>query len=149
MFIHGFDPGLTTGYAVFDTDLKKFVCFAELRTVKGHCDTVRKQIVELGRRGVYVVEDFHLFKHKAQDLIDNGMPAARRIGIIEALVFMLDNAEIVLQPPSNKVQFPDTELRHVLKTHTLPMTNGRMHVRDAMRHAVYYYFDKVVHGKKA
>lgn len=141
-YIHAFDPGLTTGYALFDVSTKTFLT-RELTTIADHRSVFLKD--QLFREdSMIVMEDFHMFEWKKDDLVNNGFPACRRIGIIEAFAYMYwTGKSIVMQPPSTKTTFPNPTLKRAFSLDKLPTSP---HEKDAMRHATYYYFDKVVHG---
>jgi len=136
MWVYSFDPGATTGFCLLATEPGLRVTESrELVSWKDWGVLERCWI----KPCVIVAESFHLFPGAAQHLINNVFPAAQKIGVIEYLAWKTD-IRVVFQAPSIKKMFPDKELRVHLPGYVLPSSD---HIRDALRHAVYYYFNNL------
>lgn len=129
MRIVAFDPGGTTGAAVGDiTTRRQF----ELQCVTQFDWDDRFNIWEFlkeQRPDQVVIEDFRLYKHKAQDQINSPFPAVRVIGIIDAFCHLME-IPVAMQPASaiSRVK--------VLSPDQVQITT--MHQSDAYKHLRCY-----------
>lgn len=143
MRLIGVDPGQTTGYVklLHDHD-------GELRVLEAKeiVWTARMELIPLIAASVLedpqvpttvVVESFRLFPHEFHHQVGSTFPSVHIIGIIDAACWLANpSPEIIYQPAVNKSR--------VLIYHPLP---GSEHVRDAYRHARYYYEAKRLRGE--
>jgi len=148
--ILSFDPGYSTGFARAEVVGNTF----HLRSAEVIAWPDRFAIVGIFRNAVaalraakvakllIVVESFHLYKHKAQDLVGSDMPSAQVIGIIETSAFLngFHNGQhpmIVYQPASCIARVNVDGY----------LLNGKPlkspHTRDALAHAKYYWATKL------
>lgn len=122
------DPGLHTGWAVWDKDGK----FLEMGTVHSH-EKLHDRLESFPSTiKVVILEDFTLWFHKARKQAGSKMPAPKTIGQVETFA-RLWGAEIVKQPSSIK---PIAEKMTGLFTKGKPKIET--HVMDAFNHGEYY-----------
>jgi hypothetical protein len=140
MYIHAFDPGENTGYCLLQcclgvghihvTGSKTLTLYQELAWVAETFQSTKPNIV--------VIEAWRLYPHKALSQIGSKMPAAEQAGIIKYLCW-LHNIEWVEQMASCKQAFESPNvIAQVLPGYTLPKSE---HEKDALRHALYYWFN--------
>jgi len=145
--IHAFDPGATTGFAVCNVVSKelKVLVACELYNWDDFALWESRWIPRY-RPTVVVVESFRLFQQHAHDQIGSYFPAVERIGVIKYLCSQ-HLIPIVEQSPSCKSMLGDEQLLKLL-----PDSAGfkSPHIKDALRHALYYHLSKVYpsHGPK-
>lgn len=146
------DPGKTTGFAHFrinDGDVHYPFRVELLREIQWdeHWAFLRNLMNDMPAdfedfpRTILVVEDFRLYAHEAQHQINSDFPSVQIIGACK-FIAQAAGIELVLQMASIKQAFPDKELRRWLGQewyHDIPTS---LHVKDAMRHAMYLYFDR-------
>lgn len=141
MNIIGIDPGATTGYveAFRSDDGLEVLQALEIAWAARH--TLIPLIGSKVREDpsvptVVVVESFRLYPHEFQHQVGSSFPSVHIIGIVDAACWLANpRPELVEQPASIKSR---TQLKH-----TLPRSE---HVRDAYKHARYYYEAKRLRG---
>lgn len=128
------DPGTHTGWAMWD----KNGDFIKMGT--SHSDESLHELLESLDRTIRVViiEDYTLWKHKADAQIGSRMPAPKAIAILQTFA-RLWRARIVLQPSHIK---PNAEKLTGMRTKD-PKTGKKIpkaqtHVIDAYNHGEYY-----------
>ncbi len=128
-----FDPGHTTGYAVFhrfnlfacgeiDTnDMTKSTHEVEL-LISEHCPDM------------IVIEDYRVYKWRAKHHAGSDMLTTRVIGCIETLAIMSQYPHVVKQPAHIAKGFcTDKKLKEWDM-----YVKGQKHARDAIRHGCYW-----------
>lgn len=88
---------------------------------------------------VVVVENFRLYAYEAAHQINSDFPSSQIIGVCKYIT-ITQGIELVLQMASVKRQFPSGELRKWFPPNTMLPTS--LHIRDAISHAMYLYFDR-------
>ena len=125
MITAAFDPGLTTGYVIFDND-KPFkygqVKFLELVTL----------VESLPTPDVVVYENFELFKHKAKQQIGSKFETVQAIGIIISWC-KRNGADLIEQRPTIKPIAQKWTGMVPTGSH-----NTNSHWIDAYNHGMYY-----------
>lgn len=139
-YIHAFDPGETTGFALLSYVDGHHLAPTLLRTHEIVGPRRLHDWVNLVFRkypGDVVIEDFRLFAGSAQHLIHNKFPAVITIG---GLVYIcsIHNIEPTYQMASCKLSFPNHQLEKMGVS--LPSSG---HCIDAIRHGMYYYFNNI------
>ncbi len=131
--ILAFDPGHTTGFAVFE-DQKILDC--------GEIDTTDMEnavlnvtdIFEPWKPDVVVIEDYRIYKWRAKHHVGSPMLTTRVIGCIETIAIQRGIYKIYKQPAHIAKGFcTDPKLKDwgfFLK--------GKKHANDAIRHGAYY-----------
>lgn len=136
MRILAFDPGKTTGFceAIVDPTNSNIQIvnsctlawerrFFVHELLQGTCEAPLPDVV--------VVESFHLYAHKAQELIGSIFPSVQIIGTLEAYAFELGIIDrIVYQPASVMSRVELLEYGKLLAPSP--------HARDAFKHLRYY-----------
>lgn len=141
-YIHAFDPGQTTGYALLAyNDPKEPPKLIDLRETFGN-----KFIHEWAkdfetRPGVVVIEDFRLYAGAAEHLIHNKFPAVITIGALQYVCWE-HNVEPHYQMASMKGAFQDLVKHWDAGRFAGPIPTSR-HVCDALRHGLAYYYGHV------
>ncbi len=132
--ILAFDPGHTTGYAVFESmqladhgqidtdDMEKATKnIGELITLWDHADAV-------------VVENYRVYKWRAKHHAGSELLTARIIGCIETLCYQRGQFNLIKQPAHIAKGFcTDPKLREWGF-----FTKGEKHANDAIRHGAYF-----------
>ena len=131
-----FDPGKTTGWAVFDNDgtiiemgqasIEQLIDFCERRVI----DHTNYEPIK-----AVIYEDFIIFKHKAKYLTGSRVEASQAIGIIKGLA-QRTGAELVMQGSDIK---PMAEKFTQIKP---PSNHDESHKIDAFNHGAYYLINK-------
>lgn len=122
------DPGKATGWATWD----KQGVWLDMGTVWSHAE------LDLFLSGlpttikVVIVEDFKLFKNKAQAQVGSRMPASVAIGKLETYAHLW-GARFIKQPSGVK---PIAE--KLTGHHTKGMAHNKTHVLDAFNHGEYW-----------
>lgn len=140
MYIHAFDPGKTTGHVVLRAVKKGEleVCLSDELTTYQEYALAAEHLVRFPDPHIVVIEAFRLYKEKARDLVGSLMPAAESAGIIKYLCWQY-KVEWVEQMASCKMAFSRSEVvAQVLPGYMLPKSQ---HERDALQHALYYWFN--------
>lgn len=138
MIIAAWDPGVTTGYAIFrtsDTAPERYVLL-ELGDCQPDELVARWQDIEKvhGHIDVAVVEDFRLFMKRARAQRNSNMPASKIIGKLEAMVDLSHGTtELVMQPASVKTM----GMRYA-GIDAMPSDHSKTHSLDAYVHGYYY-----------
>lgn len=128
-----FDPGHTTGWAVFEG----VKCFnsgeIDTREIDDSVDSIS---FLMGRYSpdIVVVEDYRVYKWRAKHHAGSNLLTARVIGRIEALATVEQVNTIIKQPAHIAKGFcTDTKLREWGM-----YVKGEKHARDAIRHGCYF-----------
>lgn len=138
MRIVSFDPGETTGFCealVNPHDDGKFQVVKSAKIAWGDRFWVNQLLAgvdEAPPPDTIVVESFHLYAHKAKDMIGNSFKSSEMIGIISTYAHIQGLLErMVFQPAScmTRVQILPEHAPHLLESE---------HARDAYRHLRYY-----------
>lgn len=140
------DPGKTTGFAHFEVDDSEHP-FTPVTLREIEWDEHWAFFLNLQRtlnisnpdNIVVVVENFRLYAHEVAHQINSDFPSSQIIGVCKYIT-ITSGIELVLQMASAKRQFPSNELRKWLPPNTLLPTS--LHIRDAISHAMYLYFDR-------
>lgn len=136
--IMAWDPGGTTGVcaAVPAPDQPSGFLIIESTIVLWNNRFSRiRDLIDLYRPTHTVVEDFTLYKHKANDQIGSRFPSSQVIGIIEAYLYMIGCA----MPSYQKAfQISGKPPVLILPEH-LPLLTASEHARDAYRHLRYWF----------
>jgi len=120
-----FDPGVTTGWAFFDGP--ELVVCGEAKW-----DEVAN-VIETNEADVIVYESWRLYPWKKNQAVWDEFPAVQVIGIIKEFARRL-GIPIVEQAASVKQVMTDNHLRKCGL-----WVKGSTHMRDAIRHAAFYY----------
>lgn len=136
MIVVGFDPGVTTGWAGFDT--KKdgpnvlpadMVGYGQVRFEELIADLENEP--KIYGADIVVIESFQLLPSKAQKLIGSKFETIQAIGIIKSWA-KRHGAKIVEQPPTiKKIAEKQTQIFP-------PKNHGQSHWVDAVNHAKYW-----------
>lgn len=127
-----FDPGKTTGWAMFEEN-GNGISFGHV-TLDELIEKCRAWETENVIAVIY--EDFVIFKHKAQKLAGSRVEASQAIGIIKSLIAHT-GAEAIRQGSDIK---PMAEKWTQLSTKGLP--HSETHWRDAFNHGAYYLINQ-------
>lgn len=139
--ILSFDPGVTTGYAIFEfpNDLEtipldgtsqKFLCEGgELKKYNEFRKIFKKDRIDL-----VVIESFKLYPHKAKAKTLSNFPTVEIIGVIKFLSF-INNIPLIEQGANTKKFYDNKKLRMC----GLFERGQSPHLRDAYRHALYAF----------
>jgi len=154
LYIHAWDPGGTTGYAVLrvhHTQSRPEVLsthalrhgafdFAEIGE-----NWHKVHVQEGSSLHVHVLEKFRLFAGSAQHLIHDDMIAAVRRGCVEYLVAQKGQA-IYYQAPSAMKGFSIGVLQSRLDFSGLVQYPSTVHEWDALRHGAYFFYRHLERG---
>jgi len=121
-----FDPGGTTGYAVFSNSPHD-IAAGDFN----YFDLVDRLITEV-EPNIIVVEAFRLYPWKAKHKTWSSFPEVEVIGAIKHTCY-LKGIALIEQGPDHKQLFDDNKLRRLGF-----WTGLSKHARDACRHALYY-----------
>ncbi len=142
--ILAFDPGHTTGYAIFHG------C-ALHESGEVDTDDMEKATEKLGEviacthPYIVVIEDYRIYKSRAKHHIGSSILTARIIGCIETLCYVnIQPPTIVKQPASTAKTFcTNTKLKEwgFYK-------KGERHALDAIRHGCYYILFGAIEKKQ-
>jgi hypothetical protein len=122
-----FDPGETTGVAVFDEfgDVIRYWQIYTLGALLEFLETV-------DQCSDFIVEDFKIFGHKAKSQIGSRGPAQQAIGVIQAHCQKHPKKNIWLQPASVKsIAAKWTQVK-------VPTNHANSHQVDAYLHGSYF-----------
>ena len=132
--ISAWDPGETTGWAVFsDTGQVIDMGQCALSAITSAWRELEKYESEYGPLKLVIVEDFRLFFKRAQKQSGSNMPAAKGIGMLEALSQMY-SVEVLIQPPNVK------DMAKKWSQVAYPADHSKTHSVDAYLHGYYYLF---------
>jgi hypothetical protein len=138
MFIHAFDPGESTGFAILEVKVEEPRI---LHVIDTDVFTTYKDFNEwplVQRPKIVVIEAFRLYAFKAQSQIGSYFPAAEKAGIIKYLCF-LHGLSWVEQMASCKYPFANLKtIKDVIPDFEAPKTE---HEIDAIRHGLYWWFN--------
>lgn len=125
MTILSFDPGATTGVALYkDEHIQTSLC-KDLISVWNLLNNIQPDII--------LFENFALYAHKAKAQIGNEFPSSQVIGVIKLYQALHPTAQIYKQPASAVKQLvKDKDLQDLLCYSDSP------HTRDATRHLCYW-----------
>ena len=128
-----FDPGHTTGWAVF-THLK-LDKWGEIGTQSIEDATLEVELlISEHHPDVIVIEDYRVYKWRAKHHAGSDMLTTRVIGCIETLAIMYHIQHIIKQPAHVAKGFcSDQKLKAWNFYH-----KGEKHARDAIRHGCFY-----------
>lgn len=122
------DPGEHTGLAFWD---RGHYLFGEMVLLDGFVwSDVFRQIEKFCPK-VLVMEDFRLYPWKAKEQSWSQLKTPQLIGVIKYWAFQ-HRIPLVLQPASIKTNYPDAYLTKLSNSATI------IHVRDSIRHGLYY-----------
>lgn len=132
-----FDPGQTTGWALFENS--KLIKCGQLATypVKNCIVSLTKFINEIAPDYV-VIEEYRVYAHKAEDHAQNDMHTSRLIGALEYYLVITSIGYEMRGAGLAKGFATDEKLRDWNFWQV-----GERHARDAIRHGVYF----LCHGK--
>ena len=142
------DPGKTTGFVHFEVDMEAEqypLIPVEMREIEWdeHWAFLSEMEWRLENRGtekiILVVENFRLYAHEASAQINSDFPSSQIIGVCKYIA-AVTNTEMVLQMASVKQQFSGRDIDQWFPPDTKLPTS--LHVRDAISHALYLYFDR-------
>lgn len=129
MTVTAWDPGDTTGYAVWDEAgnlLEMGQC--DLEEIPAIWRSIRKHYGEISTA---VVEDFMLFAKRARSQVGSRMKAPQGIGMVKALAAS-DGAKLVLQ----KADIKSIAIKWFQIT--IPSDHSQSHKYDAFLHGSYW-----------
>lgn len=127
MIIHAYDPGGTTGYAIYNNVRHSFFAAGDFP----YMDGVGKFDLSV-QPDLVIIESFRLYSWKANNKKWSGFPEVEVIGALKYWC-REEACEWIEQPASVKQLFDDAKLKK------LNLWNGySRHCRDAMRHVLYY-----------
>lgn len=142
------DPGKTTGFVHFEVDMtaEKYP-FIPVEMHEIEWDEHWSFFLSLQRtlsisnpdNIVVVVENFRLFAHEAVHQINSDFPSSQIIGVCKYIT-ITNGIELVLQMANVKRQFSGKDIDKWFKPDVQLPTS--LHVRDAISHALYLYFDR-------
>jgi hypothetical protein len=146
----------TTGYCVsMDDNLPH-----KLQQIKAEDYTTRqaywfahKELIEKTFPDICVIETYKLFGHKAKEQSGSSLETPQLIGYLEMVCYEL-KIPIVYQDPSTKARHADdilVTLGVIEKKSTKYYYKGEltsMHMRDALRHGLYYRRSLRIKGAK-
>lgn len=128
-----FDPGKTTGYAVFQ-DLK-LITAGQLSTPElGPSFKLFIDLFQQHKPTLCVVEDYRVYKHKKEQHAWSELHTAKLIGVIEGAAASYEPSMEVIKQPAFVAKGFCTDAK--LKEWNLYL-RGQKHARDAIRHACY------------
>lgn len=128
MIISGFDPGLTTGYCVFESESGKATPLAYNQF---KFDDIIAVLDDLQPPDIVVIEDFQLLPHKAKAQIGSKFETIQVIGMLKIWAHKY-NAKVELQSPTIKnIAQMWTQVKPV-------GAHANSHWVDAYNHAMYY-----------
>jgi hypothetical protein len=143
MVVIAFDPGETTGFAKANVDFDgrgtpvfTLLEASEVKTYGQFHDIVLHQ---LDSTTMVLVERFNLFPGKASSQIGSTFPSAEWIGVIKYVMWLLVHDKLAFQTPAQKERINDDMLRAMFGIDKL---NPSPHIRDAMRHIVFWGLDQ-------
>lgn len=129
-----FDPGKTTGYAVF-RDLK-LAEYGQLKTDElGPSFGLFMSMFHTHTPTICVAEDYRVYKHKQKQHAWSELHTAKLIGVLEGAVHADEHLDRLIKQPAfvakgfctdSKLQDWDMYVR------------GQKHARDAIRHGCYH-----------
>lgn len=128
-----FDPGKTTGYAVFN-DLQ-LITFGQLDTSElGPSFKTFYDLFQQYHPTLCVVEDYRVYKHKQKQHAWSELHTAKLIGVLEGAAYTFEDIERVIKQPAHVAKGFCTDQR--LKEWDM-YARGQRHARDAIRHGCY------------
>ena len=135
----------TTGWAVFeDETLTEFgtISASDFSTLEGYW-SAHEQLIVMKQPNIVVCENFKLFSHKAKAQSFSQMETPQLIGYLRMMCWKR-HIKIHFQQPSDKLRVTDPILVKMgvfeLKGNK-HYCNGKptnLHIRDAIRHGVFY-----------
>lgn len=129
-----FDPGKTTGYAVFQ-DLK-MISAGQLDTDElGPSFKIFMELFQQHEPVICVVEDYRVYKHKQKQHAWSELHTAKLIGVIEGAAAAYEDIERVIKQPAFVAKGFCTDAK--LQEWGLYL-RGQKHARDAIRHGCYH-----------
>lgn len=140
MNIVAFDPGKTTGVARARITGARTYSIIDAYQIswEDRFSAIKNTLYSADHRpDIVVVEDFRLYPHAAQHLINNSFPAVRVIGIIEAFCY---EARIKLE-----FQTPASRKSTVVPDEDRPLVRQLKHSLDAYLHLRYWV---LLNGKR-
>lgn len=129
--IVGFDPGLTTGVAIYDENKHDFIELKQIPIDKSY--QVIDTIVTI-QPSVVVVEKFVLYPWRAKMQGWSDLPAVQIIGVIKTVCDHL-NIPLKFQYANQRKFVPQAV---VDKTSMRELGKKQEHARDAALHVLYY-----------
>jgi len=124
MIIHAYDPGETTGHAIYNASNHKFVTAGDFPDMQ--------EVGMWGQPDLVIIEAFKLYSWKANSKKWSSFPEVEVIGALKFWC-LRNNVKFVEQGADCKQLFSDDKLKAL----NLWKSYSR-HARDAMRHALYY-----------
>src|SRR5690348_111747 len=130
-----YDPGKTTGWAKFaDDGSAQEYGQVDLDDLLMHCEIIKHNHQDDPVRAL-IVEDFVLFKHKAQQQTGSKMEAAQAIGILKALASAVGCPFILQDPKIKKIA--------AMQTQVFPTgAHKNTHWVDAFNHGAYWLIEQ-------
>lgn len=135
----------TSGWAVFeDGNLTEFgtISASDFSTIEGYWNQ-HYTLIAIQQPNIVVCESFRLFAHKQKAQTWSQMETPQLIGYLRMMCWKR-NIKLVFQQPSDKLRVTDPilvkmgvfEMRG--KNHYCNGKPTNLHIRDAIRHGVYY-----------
>jgi hypothetical protein len=141
MYIHAFDPGESTGFAVLQVEARArilHIVATDVFTIHKDFDDWHTTTAVLWKPKIVVIEAFRLYAFKAQSQIGSYFPSAEYAGIIKYLCW-LRNLQWIEQMASCKFPFANLKtIKEVIPDFEKPKTE---HEIDAIRHGLYWWFN--------
>jgi hypothetical protein len=132
--IYSFDPGLTTGYAIFENNGKAL----ELGDIKiGDLFKFLENMDNPDEVGTVVVEDYRIFQNKANAHILKKLTPPKIIGALEYWAY-LRGYEFILQTPSTK------EMGYRYADMAKAKEHSFSHSLDAYAHGVFFCVNRKI-----
>lgn len=129
-----FDPGKTTGFAVFDGP--NLVNYGQLDTSElGPSFVTFMELFQQYYPRLCIVEDYRVYKHKQKQHAWSELHTAKLIGVLEGAAYADEGIERVIKQPAHVAKGFCTDAK--LKEWNM-YPHGQRHARDAIRHGCYH-----------
>lgn len=141
-----FDPGVTTGYCI-----AKYIGGREFLVIRAgqiaweDRFAMIRNLLELREKPFdhVLVESFRLYRHKAQQLVNNDFPSSQLIGVIEFICWEHGSLYCVHQQPASVRQNVQ-----ILEHHRAFLID-QPHAQDAYRHIRYFVLTNAGSSREA
>lgn len=131
MIVLGCDPGLTTGWALYNGSTRLNMGQVRIDKMPEFLHTFKERVYDPPTIDTVVVEDFMLIGGKAIAQVGSRFETCQVIGMMKLWAYAY-NIPVVLQPPTIK---PIAVLWSKIK---VPTTHAKSHQYDAALHAFYF-----------
>jgi len=112
------DPGISSGYALYDGNKLEFGVVELWHGLDALIDRFKPDVV--------IVENFRLFPHMAKSLANNTFLTVRVIGVVQ-YICELRGIKLIEQEPSVKMGYPIRKPREMAE-----------HAKDSVQHIIHY-----------